>query len=107
MRLCIATGAGPNYEQVAESLPERIFRNWRAFDAYVEPFEDRRQDLRVGLLATALEAVLGQHEPLLEVSHFSLTGENETGDISEHLGEGEDWRIMKAKLTQISAYYEE
>lgn len=96
MRLCLACGL-IDVDAAAAAISDRQLTEWMAFDSYVEPFEDRRQDTRIGLLACALESIwTGRHE--LTPSLFALSGSDNGNEGQECEGlQCDDWRVMQAR----------
>lgn len=79
-------------------MPESVFREWQAFEKYVEPFEDRRMDLRIGLLACALASGFSKVDP----QSFSLSGFGRDDESDPEAWE--DPRLMKVKMDQAAVY---
>lgn len=108
MRLCLQAGI-LDVDQVAERLSVKQLDEWLAFESYIEPFEDRRMDRRIGLLACAVGAVALRENSHLRLEMFDLSGAEARDDEEEDAespSENHDWRLMKARVMHIEQMHD-
>lgn len=99
MRLCLAAGRIDEVDRLASVMPDRWLSEWMALDL-LDPLEDRRQDLRFGLLAATIAA---GHGVQLDPATFALHARDDIQTDDDGDGDGlacDDWRVTKARAEQ-------
>jgi hypothetical protein len=74
------------------------FREWQAYYS-LDPWGKERADLRIGMLACAIESMWSAN-PQLEPGDFLLTGRESREPAAE------DWRLQQARMEVLAAQHE-